>query len=169
MVSDHGARAEPICPGRELRAETKFELPKLRGGPYSAADCHTVGRSSLFTLQNHCKAPHAAWVAQTLLRPSAPDPGGWAGHAPRGRSPSRRASEAATRSAACLPSVWQSAALQGPPRSLGSSNFASALRSRPLRMGWARAPWSLAIQSGLGGCYEVSYVPACRTIYFARS
>ena len=46
MVSDHGARAsaEPIGPGRELRAETKFELPKLRGGPCSAADCHTLGR-----------------------------------------------------------------------------------------------------------------------------
>ena len=44
MVSDHGARAEPIRKGRELRAETKFELPKLRGGPYSAADCHTLGR-----------------------------------------------------------------------------------------------------------------------------
>ena len=27
-------------------------------------------------------------------------------------------------------------------------------------MGSARAPWSLTIQSGLGGCYEVSYVPA---------
>ena len=44
MVSDHGARAEPIRKGRELRAETKVELPKLRGGPYSAADCHTLGR-----------------------------------------------------------------------------------------------------------------------------
>ena len=44
MVSDHGARAEPIRPGREVRAETKFELPKLRGGPCSAADRHTVGR-----------------------------------------------------------------------------------------------------------------------------
>ena len=44
MVSDHGARAEPIRKGRELRAETKFELPKLRGGPCSAADCHTLGR-----------------------------------------------------------------------------------------------------------------------------
>ena len=44
MVSDHGARAEPIRLGRELRAETKFELPKLRGGPCSAADCHTLGR-----------------------------------------------------------------------------------------------------------------------------
>ena len=43
MVSDHGARAEPIRKGRELRAEAKFELPKLRGGPYSAADCHTLG------------------------------------------------------------------------------------------------------------------------------
>ena len=43
MVSDHGARAEPIRKGRELRAETKFDLPKLRGGPYSAADCHTLG------------------------------------------------------------------------------------------------------------------------------
>ena len=32
MGSDHGARAEPIRPGREVRAETKFELPKLRGG-----------------------------------------------------------------------------------------------------------------------------------------
>ena len=42
MVSDHGARAEPIRQGRELRAETKFELPKLRGGPCSAADRHTV-------------------------------------------------------------------------------------------------------------------------------
>ena len=29
-------------------------------------------------------------------------------------------------------------------------------------MGWARAPWSLTIQSGLGRCYEVSYVPVCR-------
>ena len=37
MVSDHGARAEPIRQGRELRAEAKFELPKLRGGPCSAA------------------------------------------------------------------------------------------------------------------------------------
>ena len=44
MVSDHRARAEPIRAGRELRAETKFELPKLRGGPCSAADRHTVGR-----------------------------------------------------------------------------------------------------------------------------
>ena len=44
MVSDHGVRAEPIRKGRELRAETKVELPKLRGGPYSAADCHTLGR-----------------------------------------------------------------------------------------------------------------------------
>ena len=44
MVSDHGARAEPIRPSREVRAETKFELPKLRGGPCSAADCHTLGR-----------------------------------------------------------------------------------------------------------------------------
>ena len=46
MVIHHGggARAEPIRKGRELRAETKFELPKLRGGPYSAADCHTLGR-----------------------------------------------------------------------------------------------------------------------------
>ena len=44
MVSDHGARAEPIRQGRELRAEAKFELPKLRGGPCSAADCHTLGR-----------------------------------------------------------------------------------------------------------------------------
>ena len=47
MVTDHwhGARAQPIRLGRELRAETKFELPKLRGagGPYSAADCHTLG------------------------------------------------------------------------------------------------------------------------------
>ena len=32
MVSDHGARAQPIRLGRELRAEAKFELPKLRGG-----------------------------------------------------------------------------------------------------------------------------------------
>ena len=32
MVSDHGARAQPIRMGRELRAEAKFELPKLRGG-----------------------------------------------------------------------------------------------------------------------------------------
>ena len=48
-----------------------------------------------------------------MFRPSAPDPCGWARHAPRGRSPSSRASEAATRSATstCLPSVWQSAAL----------------------------------------------------------
>ena len=63
----------------------------------------------------HCKAPHAAWVAQTLVRPS-------------------------------------------PPR-------------RPGRMGSARAPWSLTIQSGLGGCYEVSYVPAERvvSVYFAES
>ena len=30
MASDHGALAEPIRPGREVRAETKFELPKLR-------------------------------------------------------------------------------------------------------------------------------------------
>ncbi len=30
--TDHGARAKPIGPGRERRAETKFELPKLRGG-----------------------------------------------------------------------------------------------------------------------------------------
>ena len=44
MVSDHGARAQPIRLGRELRAEAKFELPKLRGVPYSAADCHTLGR-----------------------------------------------------------------------------------------------------------------------------
>ena len=44
MVSDHGARAEPIRLGRELRAEAKFELPKLRGVPCSAADCHTLGR-----------------------------------------------------------------------------------------------------------------------------
>ena len=29
-------------------------------------------------------------------------------------------------------------------------------------MGSARAPWSLTIQSGLGGCYEVSYVLAER-------
>ena len=43
MASDHGARAEPIRKGRERRAEAKFELPKLRGGPYSAADCHTLG------------------------------------------------------------------------------------------------------------------------------
>ena len=112
------------------------------------------------------RPPHAAWVARPLFRPSAPDPCGWARHAPRGRSPSSRASEAATRSATCLPSVWQSAALQGPPRSLASSNFVSALSSRPLRMGSARAPWSLTIQSGLGRCYEVSYtlsyVPAHR-------
>ena len=44
MVSDHGARAQPIRLGRELRAEAKFELPKLRGVPCSAADCHTLGR-----------------------------------------------------------------------------------------------------------------------------
>ena len=44
MASDHGARAEPIRLGRELRAEAKFELPKLRGVPCSAADCHTLGR-----------------------------------------------------------------------------------------------------------------------------
>ena len=81
--------------------------------------------------RQHCKAPHAAWVAQTLFRPSAPDLGGWVRHAPHGRSPSRRASDAATRSATCLPTVCRSAALQGPPRSLGSSNFVSALSSRP--------------------------------------
>ena len=28
----HGARAKPIGPGRDVRAETKLELPKLRGG-----------------------------------------------------------------------------------------------------------------------------------------
>ena len=44
MASDHGARAQPIRKGRERRAEAKFELPKLRGVPYSAADCHTLGR-----------------------------------------------------------------------------------------------------------------------------
>ena len=50
MVSDHGARAQPIRLGRELRAEAKFELPKLRGGPYSGADCHTLGTGMLYNL-----------------------------------------------------------------------------------------------------------------------
>ena len=40
MVSGHAARAKPIRPGREVRAEHKFELAKLRatgsGGPYTA-------------------------------------------------------------------------------------------------------------------------------------
>ena len=40
MVSAHAARAQPIRPGRDVRAEHKFELPKLRatgsGGPYTA-------------------------------------------------------------------------------------------------------------------------------------
>ena len=40
MVDAHAARAEPIGPGRDVRAEHKLELPKLRatgsGGPYTA-------------------------------------------------------------------------------------------------------------------------------------
>jgi len=42
-LKPHGARAKPIGPGRQVRAATTLELPKLRGGPYCAADCHTVG------------------------------------------------------------------------------------------------------------------------------
>ena len=131
--------------------------PTWRLRPWPPAVC---GACRACGSRQHCKAPHAAWVAQTLLRPSAPDPGGWVRHAPHGRSPSRRASDAAGRSATCLPTVCRSAALQGPPRSFGSSNFVSALSSRPWRMGSARAPWSLTIPSGLGRCCEVSYVPA---------
>jgi len=32
MVGAHAARAEPIGPGRDVRAELKLELPKLPGG-----------------------------------------------------------------------------------------------------------------------------------------
>jgi len=32
MVDAHAARAEPIGPGRDVRAELKLELPKLPGG-----------------------------------------------------------------------------------------------------------------------------------------
>ncbi len=56
MVTDHGARAKPIGPGREGRAETKFELPKLRGGPCSAQP-GGPGEGpgpGLFTQQCHC-------------------------------------------------------------------------------------------------------------------
>ena len=39
MVTVRGLLGKPIGPGREVRAEPKFELPKLRGGlPLSAAD-----------------------------------------------------------------------------------------------------------------------------------
>ena len=47
MVTAHAARAEPIGPGRDVRAEPKLELPKLRGGPPNAAHCHTVGRHAV--------------------------------------------------------------------------------------------------------------------------
>ena len=37
-VTARGLRGKPIGPGREVRAEPKLELPKLRGGPPNAAD-----------------------------------------------------------------------------------------------------------------------------------
>ena len=69
MVSAHAARAQPIRPGRDVRAEHKFELPKLRAtgsGPVGgltlrvrllSADCHTAqvwARTYyFFILQDH--------------------------------------------------------------------------------------------------------------------
>ena len=68
MVSDHGARAEPIRQGRELRAEAKFELPKLRGVP---AD---------WQVKPHCRPSEVAngpWAdAAGSMRRGWPRPGG---------------------------------------------------------------------------------------------
>jgi hypothetical protein len=60
----------------------------------------------------------------------------------------------------CLPAVGRSAALGGPPRSFGSSNFGSALTSRPGPMGLPRKPRAVTVPSGHGGCCGVRYVPA---------
>ena len=60
----------------------------------------------------------------------------------------------------CLPTVGRSAALGGPPRSFGSSNFGSALTSRPGPMGLPRKPRAVTVQSGHGRCCGVRYVPA---------
>ena len=49
-----------------------------------------------------------------------------------------------------------------PPRSSGSSNFGSALTSRPGPMGLPRKPRAVTLQSGHGGCCGVRYVPAHR-------
>ena len=49
-----------------------------------------------------------------------------------------------------------------PPRSSGSSNFGSALTSRPGPMGLPRKPRAVTVQSGHGRCCGVRYVPAHR-------
>ena len=63
MVSDYGARAEPTRKGRELRAETKFELPKLRGG---ALQCCRLphARQAPHTAGGHGRNRHVGWQEQ---------------------------------------------------------------------------------------------------------
>ena len=58
-----------------------------------------------------------------------------------------------------LPTVGRSAALGGPPGCSGSSNFGSALTSRPGPMGLPRKPRAVTVQSGHGGCCGVR--PIC--------
>ena len=63
MVSAHAARAQPIRPGRDVRAEHKLELPKLRatgnlgGLTLLSADCPAYGTWArtyyFFILQDH--------------------------------------------------------------------------------------------------------------------
>ena len=50
MVSARGLRGKPIGPGREVRAEPKFELPKLRGGLPSAECCRLTCAGLLYIL-----------------------------------------------------------------------------------------------------------------------
>ena len=68
--------------------------PHGRSPSSRASDAATRSATCLPTVCRSA-ALHAAWVAQTLFRPSPPDPGGWVRQAPHGRSPSSRASDAA--------------------------------------------------------------------------
>ena len=69
MVSAHAARAKPIRPGREVRAEHELELPKLRGGPPTAAQVGDSPGPPRYS-QPSCPALPSAQTDGTLLGPA---------------------------------------------------------------------------------------------------
>ena len=118
-----------VCP---MPASPRRPRPTARSGSWPGV--LRVERLHRDCLTAALGGRHAAWLCAPSALASPPDRGRWESHADREPSPSTPSRAAAARPAACLPAVWQSAALGG--RHAAWLRAPSALASPPDRGRW---------------------------------